>query len=1163
MGDKNVKYKILGIIICILLIMSSPAIALAPFNNDEQQTKHQFFDTTPVPLPISNVWMKTFGGIHADAGYSVQQTTDGGYIITGTTESYGAGDTDVWLLKIDGNGAEKWNKTFGGTGYDNGRSVQQTTDGGYIIVGQTASFGTGNGDVWLIKTDGNGNKVWDRTFEGRHAYYDFGNSVQQTIDGGYIIVGETYTVDPDSDNVLLIKTNGNGEMVWMKIFGWKNYDYGASVQQTIDGGYIITGCTVPSGALDWDVRLIKTDAIGDILWDKNFGGTADDIGYSVQQTKDGGYIIAGSYSYGVGYIDVWLIKTDNNGNEKWNRTFGGRYANCGYSVQQTTDGGYIITGYTESFGAGSGDVWLIKTDNKGNQMWNKTFGGIADDMSRSVQQTTDGGYIITGETKSFGTGSYDVWLIKTDENGSISNPPNTPIIYGEINGKIGTSYNYTIQTTDPDQHDIQYSIDWGDNSTTITGFNKSGEEIIVSHTWTIEGTYSVKVKAIDEYSTESDWATLTVTMPCSYNKTILPFFELLIHTQSISQYYKQSQKTTITGRILYSPMVSTTTYLIDSAGKLNHSWSSSYLPGESVRWLGNGTILRTIKTHLSGFGGEGGGVQKVRWDGTIVWEFCYNSSEHCTHHDIIPLQNGNVLMIAWERKTPEEAIAVGGNPDYVTSLGLYPDHIIEVQPTGPTSGAIVWEWHVWDHLIQDYDPSKANYGIVGDHLELVDINYRTSDMGLMHTNSIDYNEEFDQILISVRDFNEIWVIDHSTTTAEAASHTGGYSGKGGDLLYRWGNPVAYRRGTASDQKLFNQHDATWIDKGCPGEGNILVFNNGKGRPDGAYSSVDEIDPPMNETGVYDFEPGSSYGPESPLWSYTGSPRTSFYSPAYSSAQRLKSGNTLICAGVGGHFFEVTPAGATVWTYTNLYPARYANVFKVVYIPSDEEVSNQPPYPPHNPTPANGTTDVSVNIKLSWTGGDPDSDDIIYYDVYFGTSSTPLKISGGQSGTSFNLGRLSGGMKYYWRIVTSDSHGVSTISPLWEFTTVSEGNNTPPSIPTITGKAKGSVYTSYDYTIQTTDPDQHDVKYYIDWGDDTTTLTGLNTSGEEIIISHTWSIKGTYSVKVKAIDEYYTESDWATLTIIMPYSYNPLQHFLDWLFQRFPTAFPLLRQLIGY
>jgi hypothetical protein len=288
-----------------------------------------------------------------------------------------------------------------------------------------------------------------------------------------------------------------------------------------------------------------------------------------------------------------------------------------------------------------------------------------------------------------------------------------------------------------------------------------------------------------------------------------------------------------------------------------------------------------------------------------------------------------------------------------------PDHIIEVEPTGPTSGNIVWEWHIWDHLIQDYDSSKTNYGSVADHPELVDINYGELNSLIsdwLHSNSIDYNEEFDQILLSVRNFNEIWVIDHSTTTAEAASHTGGYGGKGGDLLYRWGNPETYRAGTTDDEKLFSQHDATWIKSGCPGEGNILIFNNGLNRPDGHYSTVDEITPPVNDNGEYYLEPGSSYGPESLTWSYVGSPPGSFYSAGISGAQRLTDGNTLICNGMAGKFFEVTPNGITIWQYVNPYPdPGMKDVFKIVYIPPEE--------PPNVP-------DLDCTGSLSWTNVQP-------------------------------------------------------------------------------------------------------------------------------------------------------------------------------------------------
>jgi hypothetical protein len=389
----------------------------------------------------------------------------------------------------------------------------------------------------------------------------------------------------------------------------------------------------------------------------------------------------------------------------------------------------------------------------------------------------------------------------------------------------------------------------------------------------------------------------------------------------------------INGQILYTPMASEVTYLIDSNGNVNHTWSSSYLPGLMVRWLGNGEILRAIRVGVGpGGGGTGGGVQKVEWDGTVVWDFRYNTNGVLSHHDIKPLPNGNVLMIAWETKTRDEAIAAGRNPNFIFGGTLMPDHIIEVKPTGPTSGNVVWEWHVWDHLIQDYDSSKANYGVVGEHPELVDINFATVSSGLtqdwLHTNSIDYNEEFDQILISVHNFNEIWVIDHSTTTEEAAGHTGGKSGKGGDLLYRWGNPRAYGAAQAYDQQLFEQHGANWIKKGCPGEGNILVFNNG--RSAFKISSVVEIVPPVDNNGNYEYLPGASFGPDIPIWIYQAKIPTDLYSFTLSSVQRLPNGNTLICSANQGLFIEVTPDKNVVWQYKNTLPTSATNCVAQIY-----------------------------------------------------------------------------------------------------------------------------------------------------------------------------------------------------------------------------------------
>jgi hypothetical protein len=423
-------------------------------------------------------------------------------------------------------------------------------------------------------------------------------------------------------------------------------------------------------------------------------------------------------------------------------------------------------------------------------------------------------------------------------------------------------------------------------------------------------------------------------------------------SKKLDQTYEPSS---VDGQILYSPMYSTNTYLRQGDGSLNHTWSSSYMPGVMVRWLGNGTILRTIRVGVGpGGGGAGGGVQIVDWDGTIEWNYRYNTNGVLSHHDVMILPNGNVLLIAWETKTRTQCITAGRNPSHVTNQGLMPDHIIEVHPTGATTGDIVWQWHVWDHLIQDYDSTKDNYGVVADHPELVDINYPTSSQqDLMHTNSIDYNAEFDQIVISVRYYSEIWVIDHSTTTEEAAGHTGGNSGKGGDLLYRWGNPQAYDRGTSADRKLFEQHDTNWVDDGYPGAGDILIFNNGVGR---GYSTVDEIVPPVDGSGNYYLAPGAAYGPTIQTWIYNPSP--SFYSSHLSGATRLANGDTLICNGETGKVWEVTLQEATVWTWTGA-----GEVLKIDYIPPGGQT---PPPPP----PVNNTPDLDGSGELSWSDIEP-------------------------------------------------------------------------------------------------------------------------------------------------------------------------------------------------
>ena len=418
--------------------------------------------TLIITLPLTlwgQGWEQTYGGTDNDYGTSVKQTIDGGYIITGYTSSFGNGgdgdfnNRDMWLIKTDVNGNELWSQTYGGIKEDLGNCVQLTQDGGFIITGYTSSFGNFvDSDVYLVKTDFNGNELWSQTFgETGDSDGDYGYYIQQTQDGGYIITGTTWSneISSGSSDVYLIKTDGSGNELWTKTFGGTSEDEGRSVQQTQDGGYIITGDTYSFGNGDGrpDFYLIKTDSNGNEQWSQTYGGSSYDRSNSVQQTQDGGYIITGNTNSPEmntnGGSDVWLIKTDGSGNELWTKTFGGSLIEGGRSVQQTQDGGYIISGTTWSNEISSGgiDVWLIKTDGDGNELWTKTFGGIEGDGGNSVQQTTDGGYVITGYTSSFGNGGQDVYLIKTDSEGNVETTSTFEIPLPNPNRKLKKTVN--------------------------------------------------------------------------------------------------------------------------------------------------------------------------------------------------------------------------------------------------------------------------------------------------------------------------------------------------------------------------------------------------------------------------------------------------------------------------------------------------------------------------------------------------------------------------------------------------------------------------------------------------------------------------------------------------------------------------------------------------
>lgn len=379
------------------------------------------------------------------------------------------------------------------------------------------------------------------------------------------------------------------------------------------------------------------------------------------------------------------------------------------------------------------------------------------------------------------------------------------------------------------------------------------------------------------------------------------------------------------GYTFFSPFSGTRAYLIDNCGRLVNRWDRGTRPGLAAYFLENGLVFRTYKPAPAGpftSASNAGVIELVDWDNNTVWHYELNTPTQISHHDATYLPNGHVLVLTWELVYTDELVAMGRNPSQIAPEGfMWSERIVELEPIGADQANLVWEWRIRDHYIQDFEPAKANYGIVSEHPELFDINLpelnssnSNSSRDWNHFNAIDYNPALDQILISVRNSDEIWILDHSTTTAEAATHSGGLYGKGGDILYRWGNAAAYGRGLESDQKLFGQHGAQWIREGLPDAGKIILFNNGNGRPGTDYSTGEVLTPPMDPNGGYILPANAPFGPEQPDWIYGNLPGETFYSAFLSNAQRLPNGNTLLNAGSIGTLLEVDSLREIVWHY---------------------------------------------------------------------------------------------------------------------------------------------------------------------------------------------------------------------------------------------------------
>jgi len=361
---------------------------------------------------------RAYGGIDFDTGHAIIKSDDGGYVIAGYTSSCKTGPTEVYIIKVDGNGNKIWEKTYGINIFDAGYGITKSYDGGHVIVGFTSFYGVTRGEIYVIKVDGNGDKVWAKTY-GRSGY-DRGYAITKSYDSGYVIVGNTSNYGAGPTDVYIIKVDGNGDCVWAKTYGGNGFDSGYAITKSYDGGYVIAGYIYSYGGENDNVYIIKVDSNGDCVWAKAYGGSGYDRGYTITKSDDGGYVIAGyTTSYGAGSYDVYIIKVDSNGNCVWAKAYGGSgYEWGGYGVTKSEDGGYIITGYTDSYGAGNYDIYIIKVDSNGDCVWAKTYGGSNDDRGYTITKSYDSGYVIAGDTRSYGAGNSDVYITKIDDNGN-------------------------------------------------------------------------------------------------------------------------------------------------------------------------------------------------------------------------------------------------------------------------------------------------------------------------------------------------------------------------------------------------------------------------------------------------------------------------------------------------------------------------------------------------------------------------------------------------------------------------------------------------------------------------------------------------------------------------------------------------------------------------
>jgi hypothetical protein len=440
------------------------------------------------------IWSANYGGIYTEEAYSGVRTSDGGYAILGSTYSYGAGDHDIYLLRLDALGNTIWSRTYGGIATEYGYDIQRTGDGGFVVVGVTYSSGAGNGDVWLLRLDSLGGVIWSHTYGGTGK--DTGRSVR-AVSGGFIIGGGTSSFGHGYDDFYLIRTNTLGDTVWTRTYGGSGGEVAFGTRPTPDGGFVMCGATGSFGVGYSSMYVVKTDGNGDTLWTATYGGSKADLGYGIEVTLDGGLVMIGATaSYGAGEYDIYLVKTDPNGFLEWEKTYGGAMTDQGFSVRTVPDGGYLIAGTTASYGSGKFDGWAIRTDPVGTVQWQRTYGGTKSDYCY-YSVTDNNAWVLIGHTFSYGAGGSDVFINKITADGATSVDDDNKPLLPEV---FVLSQNYpnpfNLSTT------IEFTLTQRADAT-LTVYNVLGQTV---REWCLgevsPGTHSIQWNGLDGYGYE-------------------------------------------------------------------------------------------------------------------------------------------------------------------------------------------------------------------------------------------------------------------------------------------------------------------------------------------------------------------------------------------------------------------------------------------------------------------------------------------------------------------------------------------------------------------------------------------------------------------------------------------------------------------------------------